>query len=65
MLLHVFVLHRSAGTTPTTGTPSGTQPFQGPPAFGPVGVFDPSGNSASSLFISIALTLGFSVIAFL
>ncbi|CAH8266625.1 unnamed protein product [Arabidopsis lyrata] len=55
----------SAGTTPTTGTPSGTQPFQGPPAFGPVGVLDPSGNSASSLFISIALTLGFSVIAFL
>ncbi|CAA7039639.1 unnamed protein product [Microthlaspi erraticum] len=52
----------NAGTTPTTGPP-GT-PFPGP--FGPTGSFDPSGDKeASSLFISIALTLGFSVIAFL
>ncbi|KAL1220294.1 PLASMODESMATA CALLOSE-BINDING PROTEIN 3 [Cardamine amara subsp. amara] len=51
----------SAGTTS-----SGTQTFPGPPALGPTGVFDPSGNNgASSLFISITLTLGFSVIAFL
>uniref|UniRef100_A0A1J3JWT5 Plasmodesmata callose-binding protein 3 n=1 Tax=Noccaea caerulescens TaxID=107243 RepID=A0A1J3JWT5_NOCCA len=54
----------NAGTTLTTGPP-GT-PFPGPPAFGPTGSFDPSGKKeASSLFISIALTLGFSVIAFL
>ncbi|XP_023638647.1 PLASMODESMATA CALLOSE-BINDING PROTEIN 3 isoform X1 [Capsella rubella] len=59
----------SAGTTPTIGTSSGTQTFPGTPVFGPAGSFDPSGsnNGASGLFISnsIALILGFSVIAFL
>ncbi|CAH2045599.1 unnamed protein product [Thlaspi arvense] len=54
----------TAGTTPTTGPP-GTPMFPGPPAFGPAGVFDPSGNDALSLLTSIALTLGFSVIALL
>ncbi|XP_010425144.1 PREDICTED: PLASMODESMATA CALLOSE-BINDING PROTEIN 3-like isoform X2 [Camelina sativa] len=55
-----------AGTTLTTGTSTGTQTFPGTPVFGPTGGFDPSGNNgASSLFISIPLTLGFSVIAFL
>ncbi|ESQ32984.1 hypothetical protein EUTSA_v10005040mg [Eutrema salsugineum] len=54
----------NAGTTPTTGA-LGTPTFPGPPAFGPTGVFDPSGNDALSLFTSLALTLGFSVFAFL
>ncbi|KAF2533968.1 hypothetical protein F2Q70_00031811 [Brassica cretica] len=47
-----------------TGAP-GTPTFPGPPAFGPTGGFDPSGNDALSLITSIALTLGFSVIVFL
>ncbi|CAF1919974.1 hypothetical protein Bca4012_052129 [Brassica carinata] len=53
----------STGTTTTT-RPPGTPTFPGPPAFGPTGGFDPSGNDALSLFTSIALTLGFVVIAF-
>ncbi|VVB03983.1 unnamed protein product [Arabis nemorensis] len=57
----------TAGTTPTTGAPPGTQTFPGPPAFGPTGNIFPSGNKEASwsLFVSIALKLGFSVIALL
>ncbi|KAL0737506.1 hypothetical protein Bca4012_013716 [Brassica carinata] len=47
-----------------TGAP-GTPTFPGPPAFGPTGGFDPSGNDGLSLITSVALTLGFSVIVFL
>ncbi|CAN8266630.1 unnamed protein product [Cochlearia groenlandica] len=55
----------NAGKTPTTGGATGTPMFPGPPAFGPSGVFDPSGAHALCLFTSISTTLGFSVISFL